>query len=156
MYICINYRAMWVITFFYFSCNETVNHCIIQHTARGFGFVEPYVVYESLKSLVLHYAQRSLEDYNELLNTTLAFPVLHKEHKEGGEGGYVLAHPRWCSSSHCDTDCYIVQIKLVVLQSASWQTSVGTNLMLILKNTLEVNYSFDMYILEEFTHLGKQ
>lgn len=57
------------------SCNGVVNHCIIYETARGFGFVESYIVYESLKSLVLHYAQNSLEEYNDSLSTTLAFPV---------------------------------------------------------------------------------
>ncbi|PSN44931.1 hypothetical protein C0J52_15654 [Blattella germanica] len=60
----------------YQGCNNVVNHCIIFETPRGYGFVEPYTIYETLKSLVLHYAQHSLEEYNELLNTTLAFPVL--------------------------------------------------------------------------------
>jgi flagellar motor protein MotB len=42
---------------------------------HGFGFVESYTIFESLKSLVLHYAQNSLEEYNDSLSTTLAFPV---------------------------------------------------------------------------------
>lgn len=52
-----------------------MNHCIIYETAHGFGFVESYIIFESLKSLVLHYAQNSLEEYNDALRTTLAFPV---------------------------------------------------------------------------------
>ncbi|XP_021922508.1 phosphatidylinositol 3-kinase regulatory subunit gamma-like isoform X3 [Zootermopsis nevadensis] len=56
-------------------CNGVVNHCIIFQTVHGFGFVESYTIFKSLKSLVLHYAQNSLEEYNDLLNTTLAYPV---------------------------------------------------------------------------------
>jgi hypothetical protein len=58
-----------------FSCNGVVNHCIIFQTVHGFGFVESYAVFESLKSLVLHYAENSLEEYNDTLRTTLAYPV---------------------------------------------------------------------------------
>jgi len=57
------------------TCNGTTNHCIIYKTERGYGFAEPYNIYESLKLLVLHYAQNSLEEHNDALNTTLAFPV---------------------------------------------------------------------------------
>ncbi|XP_076178357.1 phosphatidylinositol 3-kinase regulatory subunit alpha isoform X2 [Ptiloglossa arizonensis] len=56
-------------------CNGTVNHCIIYGTERGFGFAEPFNIHKSLKHLVLHYAQNSLEEHNESLNTTLAYPV---------------------------------------------------------------------------------
>ncbi|XP_076667877.1 uncharacterized protein LOC143368733 isoform X2 [Andrena cerasifolii] len=56
-------------------CNGTVNHCIIYGTERGFGFAEPYNIHKSLKDLVLHYAQNSLEEHNESLNTTLAYPA---------------------------------------------------------------------------------
>ncbi|XP_043281420.1 phosphatidylinositol 3-kinase regulatory subunit alpha isoform X2 [Venturia canescens] len=56
-------------------CNGTVNHCIIYATERGYGFAEPYNIHESLKHLVLHYAQNSLEEHNESLNTTLAYPA---------------------------------------------------------------------------------
>ncbi|KAL0121559.1 hypothetical protein PUN28_006822 [Cardiocondyla obscurior] len=55
-------------------CNGTVQHCIIYATERGFGFAEPYNIHESLKHLVLHYAQNSLEEHNECLTTTLAYP----------------------------------------------------------------------------------
>ena len=60
------------------TCNDTVNHCIIHETERGFGFAEPYNIYDSLKSLVLHYAfQSSLEEHNDLLQTNLKYPVFH-------------------------------------------------------------------------------
>lgn len=52
-----------------------MNHCIIYGTERGFGFAEPYNIHKSLKHLVLHYAQNSLEEHNESLNTTLAYPA---------------------------------------------------------------------------------
>ncbi|XP_051171455.1 phosphatidylinositol 3-kinase regulatory subunit alpha isoform X2 [Leptopilina boulardi] len=56
-------------------CNGTVNHCIIYGTERGYGFAEPYNIHQTLKHLVLHYAQNSLEEHNESLTTTLAFPA---------------------------------------------------------------------------------
>ncbi|XP_072751264.1 uncharacterized protein Pi3k21b [Anoplolepis gracilipes] len=56
-------------------CNGMVQHCIIYGTERGYGFAEPYNIHESLKHLVLHYAQNSLEEHNECLTTTLAYPV---------------------------------------------------------------------------------
>ncbi|KAJ9593700.1 hypothetical protein L9F63_014748, partial [Diploptera punctata] len=62
------------------TCNGTTNHCIIYETDRGYGFAEPYNIYESLKLLVLHYAQNSLEEHNDSLNTTLAFPVFAQAH----------------------------------------------------------------------------
>jgi len=57
------------------ACNGNVNHCIIFHTDRGFGFAEPYNIYSSLKKLVLHYAHNSLEIHNDLLNTNLKYPI---------------------------------------------------------------------------------
>lgn len=60
------------------TCNGVTNHCIIYHTERGYGFAEPYNIYSSLKSLVLHYSQNSLEEHNDLLSTTLAYPVFAK------------------------------------------------------------------------------
>ncbi|XP_011307012.1 uncharacterized protein Pi3K21B [Fopius arisanus] len=56
-------------------CNGTVNHCIIYAAERGYGFADPYNIYENLKQLVLHYAQNSLEEHNESLNTTLTYPA---------------------------------------------------------------------------------
>ena len=44
-------------------------------TERGYGFAEPYNIHPTLRHLVLHYAQTSLEEHNESLTTTLAFPA---------------------------------------------------------------------------------
>lgn len=58
------------------TCNDTVNHCIIHQTENGYGFAEPYNIYGSLKALVLHYANNSLEEHNDMLTTTLKYPAL--------------------------------------------------------------------------------
>ncbi|XP_024081756.1 phosphatidylinositol 3-kinase regulatory subunit alpha isoform X2 [Cimex lectularius] len=63
------------------TCNGIVNHCIIYETERGYGFAEPYNIYVSLKALVLHYQQNSLEEHNDSLNTTLAYPVFTENSK---------------------------------------------------------------------------
>ncbi|XP_065349783.1 phosphatidylinositol 3-kinase regulatory subunit gamma isoform X2 [Cloeon dipterum] len=60
-------------------CNNAVNHCIIHQTDRGFGFAEPFNIYGSLKELVLHYAQNSLEEHNDALSTTLLYPVMAQQ-----------------------------------------------------------------------------
>uniref|UniRef100_A0AAU7B9P6 Phosphoinositide-3-kinase regulatory subunit alpha n=1 Tax=Pyrrhocoris apterus TaxID=37000 RepID=A0AAU7B9P6_PYRAP len=65
------------------SCNGIINHCIIYKTERGYGFAEPYNIYESLKALVLHYYQNSLEEHNDSLNTTLAYPVFAESARRG-------------------------------------------------------------------------
>ncbi|XP_029959878.1 phosphatidylinositol 3-kinase regulatory subunit alpha-like isoform X1 [Salarias fasciatus] len=52
-----------------------VKHCVINKTATGFGFAEPYNLYGSLKELVLHYQHTSLVQHNDSLNVKLAFPV---------------------------------------------------------------------------------
>lgn len=57
------------------SCDNNVNHCIIYGTERGYGFAEPFNVFESLKTLIIHYSQKSLEEHNEVLRTTLTYPV---------------------------------------------------------------------------------
>ncbi|KAF5287242.1 hypothetical protein FQR65_LT12286 [Abscondita terminalis] len=57
------------------ACNGITNHCIIQKTKRGLGFAEPYNIYDSLRSLVFHYSQNSLEIHNDFLNTTLRYPI---------------------------------------------------------------------------------
>ncbi|XP_055630885.1 phosphatidylinositol 3-kinase regulatory subunit alpha isoform X2 [Toxorhynchites rutilus septentrionalis] len=65
------------------TCNETINHCIIHQTERGYGFAEPYNIYDSLKSLVLHYANNSLEEHNDTLQTTLKYPAFaSKQHQQ--------------------------------------------------------------------------
>lgn len=57
------------------SCNGTTNHCIVYETKRGYGFAIPYNIYETLTTLVLHYAHNSLEEHNDVLCTTLKHPV---------------------------------------------------------------------------------
>ncbi|GFS96631.1 phosphatidylinositol 3-kinase regulatory subunit alpha [Nephila pilipes] len=62
--------------------NGTIGHCLIHKTESGFGFAEPYDAHPTLKSLVLHYAQTSLEEHNSSLKTTLAYPVFSLEHDQ--------------------------------------------------------------------------
>lgn len=57
------------------SCNGHTNHCIVYETKRGYGFAIPYNIYETLTTLVLHYAHNSLEEHNDVLCTTLKHPV---------------------------------------------------------------------------------
>nr|7CIO_A Chain A, Phosphatidylinositol 3-kinase regulatory subunit alpha [Homo sapiens] len=52
-----------------------VKHLVINKTATGYGFAEPYNLYSSLKELVLHYQHTSLVQHNDSLNVTLAYPV---------------------------------------------------------------------------------
>jgi len=51
-----------------------VEHCRIKSGSKGFGFAEP-LIYPTLKELVLHYADNSLEEHQEVLTTTLMYPV---------------------------------------------------------------------------------
>lgn len=44
-------------------------------TERGYGFAEPFNIHKTLRHLVLHYAQNSLEEHNESLTTALAYPA---------------------------------------------------------------------------------
>lgn len=55
--------------------NSQVRHCVIRHTERGYGFVEPFDLHKSLKDLVLHYSQTSLAQHNQALDVRLAYPV---------------------------------------------------------------------------------
>lgn len=57
------------------SCNNMTNHCIIYETPKGFGFAIPYNTFPTLDALVLHYAESSLEEHNDVLNTTLKYPI---------------------------------------------------------------------------------
>uniref|UniRef100_A0A8D9A0V9 Phosphatidylinositol 3-kinase regulatory subunit alpha n=1 Tax=Cacopsylla melanoneura TaxID=428564 RepID=A0A8D9A0V9_9HEMI len=57
-------------------CSGSTKHCLVYETERGFGFAEPYNIYPSLVELVVHYAGNSLEEHNDDLKTTLAYPVL--------------------------------------------------------------------------------
>lgn len=57
------------------NCQGTTNHCIIHQTETGYGFSEPFNIYDSLMALVKHYSQNSLEEHNDKLTTTLRWPV---------------------------------------------------------------------------------
>lgn len=64
-------------------CNGIVNHCIVNETPKGlFGFAEPYNIYSSLKDLVMHYSQNSLEEHNDSMTVMLAFPVFADNDKK--------------------------------------------------------------------------
>lgn len=81
------------------TCSGNISHCIIHETERGYGFAEPYTIYDTLKSLVLHYAQNSLEIHNDSLKTTLEHPIFGCQFSgQNPEQNYVklqkLQHPR--------------------------------------------------------------
>lgn len=65
--------------FVLYSVDGVVNHCLIHKAENGFGFAEPYDAHPTLKSLVLYYAQTSLEEHNEILKTTLTYPIFSSE-----------------------------------------------------------------------------
>lgn len=57
------------------NINGMMAHCLIHKTKDGYGFAEPYNSHPTLKSLVLYYAQVSLEEHNDSLKTTLTHPA---------------------------------------------------------------------------------
>uniref|UniRef100_UPI0037E8D5DE phosphatidylinositol 3-kinase regulatory subunit alpha-like isoform X1 n=1 Tax=Semicossyphus pulcher TaxID=241346 RepID=UPI0037E8D5DE len=69
----------------YAACSVVVDgevkHCVINKTSTGYGFAEPYNLYNSLKELVLHYQHTSLVQHNDSLNVTLAFPVYSQQRR---------------------------------------------------------------------------
>lgn len=67
--------------FFLFSVDGEVKHCVINKTPTGYGFAEPYNLYNSLKELVLHYQHTSLVQHNDSLNVTLAYPVYAQQRR---------------------------------------------------------------------------
>ncbi|XP_061549428.1 phosphatidylinositol 3-kinase regulatory subunit beta isoform X2 [Phycodurus eques] len=74
-----------------YACSVVVDgdtkHCVINKTATGYGFAEPYNLYSSLKDLVLHYKNVSLIQHNDHLNVNLAYPVLARSQNQN-------QHPR--------------------------------------------------------------
>ena len=50
-------------------------HCPVEHGEHGYGFAEPYKIHGSLMDLVAHYAEHSLEEHLQNLNTKLILPV---------------------------------------------------------------------------------
>lgn len=75
-------------------CSGNISHCIIYDTERGYGFAEPYTIYDSLKSLVLHYAQNSLEIHNDSLKTTLEHPIFSSYSPDQNYVNFQKQHPR--------------------------------------------------------------
>ncbi|KAG2466458.1 phosphatidylinositol 3-kinase regulatory subunit alpha isoform X1 [Polypterus senegalus] len=61
--------------------DNEVKHCVINKTPTGYGFAEPYNLYNSLKELVLHYQHTSLVQHNDSLNVTLAYPVYAQQRR---------------------------------------------------------------------------
>ncbi|KAK8389634.1 hypothetical protein O3P69_008965 [Scylla paramamosain] len=57
------------------ACNKEVQHCKIHQGEHGYGFAEPFLIYPTLRDLVLHYSENSLLMHNDLLNTTLKYPA---------------------------------------------------------------------------------
>lgn len=72
---------MVVFFFFLFRVDGEVKHCVINKTPTGYGFAEPYNLYNSLKELVLHYQHTSLVQHNDSLNVTLAYPVYAQQRR---------------------------------------------------------------------------
>lgn len=66
---------------FLFRVDGEVKHCVINKTPTGYGFAEPYNLYNSLKELVLHYQHTSLVQHNDSLNVTLAYPVYAQQRR---------------------------------------------------------------------------
>ncbi|XP_053627871.1 phosphatidylinositol 3-kinase regulatory subunit alpha isoform X2 [Cherax quadricarinatus] len=58
------------------ACNKEVQHCRIYEGGHGYGFAEPFLIYPTLRDLVLHYSENSLLMHNDLLNTPLKYPAL--------------------------------------------------------------------------------
>ncbi|BFY99582.1 hypothetical protein BsWGS_02622 [Bradybaena similaris] len=56
-------------------CRGSIGHCKILHSETGYGFVEPYLIFPSLKELVIHYHHTSLAEHNNELDICLLFPV---------------------------------------------------------------------------------
>lgn len=76
MQIGIHFMLMTFTSYFeIFSANDKVHHCLIQRTADGYGFAEPFNLHQTVEDLVLHYAENSLIPHNEKLDTKLLYPV---------------------------------------------------------------------------------
>nr|XP_045581853.1 phosphatidylinositol 3-kinase regulatory subunit alpha-like isoform X4 [Procambarus clarkii] len=58
------------------ACSKEVQHCRIYEGGHGYGFAEPFLIYPTLRDLVLHYSENSLLMHNDLLNTPLKYPAL--------------------------------------------------------------------------------
>lgn len=67
--------APFALSIAYRGVDKGVGHILIHQSNQGFGFTPPYLVYPTLKDLVVHYANHSLQEHNPQLTTTLAHPL---------------------------------------------------------------------------------
>ncbi|GFN87133.1 phosphatidylinositol 3-kinase regulatory subunit alpha [Plakobranchus ocellatus] len=56
-------------------CRGNIGHCKIYHSSTGYGFVEPFLIFPSLKELVIHYRGTSLAEHNNDLDIKLLYPA---------------------------------------------------------------------------------
>lgn len=57
------------------AIDEEVQHSLIKQGDYGYGFNEPYLIFPTLRDLVLNYSKISLQMHNSVLNTTLNYPA---------------------------------------------------------------------------------
>ena len=67
--------APFALSIAYRKVDKGVGHILIHRSERGFGFTEPYLLFPTLNDLVVYYADHSLEEHNQQLTTTLAYPL---------------------------------------------------------------------------------
>ena len=65
-----------------FRYDQAIKHITIEKGPKGYGFAEPYNIYQDLESLVRHYHIQSLKMHNPNLDTTLMFPIRYIEDDE--------------------------------------------------------------------------
>ena len=75
---------------YFYRANNIIGHCKINRKDTGYGFAEPYYIYETLQDLVIHYEQTSLNEHNNMLDVTLKFPVNWKP--PAGANAYAVMH----------------------------------------------------------------
>ncbi|GFS13479.1 phosphatidylinositol 3-kinase regulatory subunit alpha [Elysia marginata] len=56
-------------------CRGSIGHCKIYHSNTGYGFVEPFLIFPTLKELVIHYRGTSLAEHNNDLDIKLLYPA---------------------------------------------------------------------------------
>ena len=66
---------MFIILFFYYRINGIVGHCKVLQRDGHYGFADPFLLYDNLVDLVLHYKDNTLAHHNPQLNTKLLYPV---------------------------------------------------------------------------------
>nr|SVE74491.1 EOG090X0F8Y [Daphnia barbata] len=56
------------------SAANGIGHIRVYRSERGFGFIEPYLLFPTLNDLVVYYAGHSLKELNPMIGTSLAYP----------------------------------------------------------------------------------